>query len=79
MSTVFGPRRMNAGVHPLKRNLGPSSRKERVKTSSDDWLEDCGKGSAACKDMHQYHKLTADMRRDLRTSAGAQTAVRRQH
>jgi len=25
---VFGPRRMKAGVQPLKRNLGPSLRKD---------------------------------------------------
>ena len=31
-NTVFGPRRMNAGVQPLKRNLGPSSRKDWPRT-----------------------------------------------
>ena len=39
--TVFGPRRINAGVQPLKRNLGPSSRNDRVKTLIGVTLEDC--------------------------------------
>jgi len=30
--TVLGPSRMNAGVQPLKRTLGPSSRMEVVRT-----------------------------------------------
>lgn len=31
--TVFGPRRTKAGVHPLKRNRGPSSRSDLRNTS----------------------------------------------
>ena len=38
--TVFGPRRMKAGVQPLKRNLGPSARKELTKTLINEVLDD---------------------------------------
>lgn len=30
--TVLGPRRINAGVHPMNRNRGPSCRREVVNT-----------------------------------------------
>jgi len=33
-STVLGPRRINAGVQPLNKNMGPSFRNERVRTSN---------------------------------------------
>lgn len=33
-STVLGPRRINAGVQPLNKNMGPSFCNERVNTSS---------------------------------------------
>ena len=36
IKTVFGPRRTKAGVQPLKRNLGPSSRRAWRRT----WIED---------------------------------------
>lgn len=39
--TVFGPKRINAGVQPLKRNFGPSSRKDRVKTLIGVTSVDC--------------------------------------
>ena len=38
ISTVLGPRRMNAGVQPLKRNFGPSSRSDRWSTAIADSL-----------------------------------------
>ena len=41
-STVLGPRRMNAGVHPLNKNMGPSFCNDRRKTSRGLALPDCG-------------------------------------
>lgn len=33
-STVYGPRRRNAGVQPLNKNIGPSFWNERERTSN---------------------------------------------
>lgn len=41
MKIVFGPRRMNAGVQPLKRNLKPSFRKDVESTSIAPVFPDC--------------------------------------
>ena len=35
--TVLGARRMNAGVHPLNRNLTPSSLRDVFINSSTEW------------------------------------------
>lgn len=47
MKIVFGPRRMNAGVQPLKRNLGPSFLRDVDSTSMGLDLPDYGVVSKA--------------------------------
>jgi hypothetical protein len=37
---VLGPRRLNAGVHPLNRNMTPSSRSERLRIPTMPMLPD---------------------------------------
>lgn len=41
LNTVFGPSRINAGVQPLKRNLGPSSCSDDLNTSKGFAFPDC--------------------------------------
>jgi hypothetical protein len=38
--TVLGASRMNAGVQPLKTNIGPSSRRDRTSTSTGRTFSD---------------------------------------
>ena len=39
--TVLGPKRMNAGVHPLNKNLGPSFRRDSLRISNTPSSPDC--------------------------------------
>ena len=73
MKIVFGPRRMNAGVQPLKRNLGPSFLRDVESTSMGLDLPDYGVVSKATY-SNMLGILTADISLDRRTSAGEQTA-----
>ena len=40
--TVLGPKRMNAGVQPLNKNLGPSFRRDSLRISNTPSPPDCG-------------------------------------
>lgn len=73
MKMVFGPRRMNAGVQPLKRNLGPSSLRDVTSTSIGLDLPDYERSASTRYSMNSG-ALTADINLDLSTSAGEQTA-----
>ena len=70
--TVLGPRRTKAGVQPLKRNFGPSSLNDCISTLTGVVADDYK------LDKYEVHVLgvgpTEAMTRDLRTSAGEQTA-----
>jgi len=63
---------MKAGVQPLKRNLGPSSRR--------DWTSICGTlallvyPEVSINTQRRIKELTDDMTLDLITSAGEQMA-----
>ena len=70
--TVFGPRRMKAGSHPLNRNRAPSSRNDFCRTCTRLWSVDC-EGSQRQAVFREVGERTAIIR-ERRTSAGEHTA-----
>ena len=74
ISTVLGPRRMNAGVHPLNKNMGPSFCNDRRRTSRGLALPDYDTDQSKKTKQRTVIRRTDDIKRDFITSAGEQMA-----
>src|ERR1700760_2447797 len=56
--TVLGPKRINAGVHPLNKNLGPSFLRDALRISDTPSPPDCGEMlSNSSGEQEQFERL----------------------